>query len=104
MSSLSHIRGTPNECHPPALLGRTRERLALEQLLRDIRDKKGTRVLVLRGEPGIGKTALLEYLVASADGLRVARAAGVQSDMDMAFAGLRSLCAPLLVELDDLAA
>jgi AAA ATPase domain len=49
---------------------------------------------VLRGEPGVGKTALLEYVAARASGCRVARAAGVQSEMEPAFAGLHQLCAP----------
>jgi ABC-type transport system involved in cytochrome c biogenesis ATPase subunit len=74
------MMGTANKCHPQALVGRRRERAVLEQLLRDIRDEKGTRVLVLRGESGIGKTALLEYLVKRVEGLRLARAAGVQSE------------------------
>jgi predicted ATP-dependent serine protease len=49
--------------------------------------------LVLRGEPGIGKSALLEYLTEHASGCRVARAAGVESEMELAFAGLHQLCA-----------
>lgn len=55
-----------------------------------------SQVLVLRGEPGVGKTALLEYLVEQASGCRLVRAAGVQSEMELAFAGLHQLCAPLL--------
>jgi hypothetical protein len=57
---------------------------------------------MLRGEPGVGKTALLEYLVAQASGCRVARAAGVQSEMELAFASLHLLCAPLLGRLEQL--
>jgi DNA-binding CsgD family transcriptional regulator len=53
-------------------------------------------VLVLRGEAGIGKTALLLYLIEQATGCRVARAAGVQAEMELAFAGLHHLCAPML--------
>jgi DNA-binding CsgD family transcriptional regulator len=55
-----------------------------------------SRVLVVRGEPGVGKTALLDYLAGRASGCRVARATGVQSEMELAFAGLHQLCAPML--------
>jgi hypothetical protein len=57
-----------------------------------------SRVLVVRGEPGVGKTVLLEYLAgrASGAGCRVARAAGVQSEMELGFAGLHQLCTPML--------
>ena len=56
----------------------------------------GAGVLVLRGEAGVGKTALLDYLAEQRVGLPVARAAGVESEMELAFAGLHQLCAPLL--------
>ena len=59
-------------------------------------------MLVVRGEPGVGKTALLDYLAWRASGCRVARAAGVQSEMGLAFAGLHQLCAPMLDRLDRL--
>jgi DNA-binding CsgD family transcriptional regulator len=59
-------------------------------------------VLVLRGEAGVGKTALLEYLAKRASGCRLARAAGVESEMELAFAGLQQLCAPMLERLDRL--
>jgi hypothetical protein len=58
--------------------------------------------LVLRGEAGVGKTALLDYLVECASGCRIARAAGVESEMELAFAGLHLLCAPMLGHLDRL--
>jgi hypothetical protein len=61
-------------------------------------------VLVVRGEPGVGKSALLEYLAGRASGFRVARAAGVQSEMELAFAGLHHLCAPMLDGLERLPA
>src|SRR5262249_56431480 len=61
-----------------------------------------SRVLVLRGEAGVGKTALLEHLSASADGCRLARAAGVESEMELAFAGVHALCAPMLGRLGHL--
>jgi DNA-binding CsgD family transcriptional regulator/tetratricopeptide (TPR) repeat protein len=54
------------------------------------------RALVVRGEPGVGKTVLLDYLAGRAGGCLVARAAGVQSEMELAFAGLHQLCAPML--------
>ena len=63
-----------------------------------------SRVLVLRGEPGVGKTALLDQLAGRASGCRVARAAGVQSEMELAFAGLHQLCAPMLNQLGRLPA
>ena len=59
-------------------------------------------MLVLRGEAGIGKSALLEYLVASATGCRIERAVGVESEMELAFAGLHQLCAPMLDHLSSL--
>lgn len=63
-----------------------------------------SRSLVLRGEPGVGKTALLDYLVESASDLTVVRAAGVESEMELAFASLHQLCAPLLDRLERLPA
>ena len=59
-------------------------------------------MLVVRGEPGIGKTALLDWAVESAAGLRVVRVAGVESEMELAFAALQQLCAPMLDKLDGL--
>jgi len=60
------------------------------------------RALVVRGEPGVGKTALLDYLAEQASGCRVARAAGVESEMELAFAGVHQLCAPMLDRLERL--
>jgi hypothetical protein len=79
----------------PALLNREAERAALDGLLGDLRSGRG-RALVVRGEAGVGKSALLEYLVGAAAGVQVARAVGVESEMELAFAGLHLLCAPLL--------
>jgi hypothetical protein len=59
-------------------------------------------VLVVGGEAGIGKTALLEYAIASASDLRVLRAVGVESEMELAFAALHQLCAPALDRLERL--
>src|SRR3954463_4882172 len=59
-------------------------------------------VLVITGEPGVGKTALINYAVASASGFRIARAVGVESEGELAFAALHQRCAPLLDRLDRL--
>jgi DNA-binding CsgD family transcriptional regulator len=85
----------------PALSGRAGECALLDELLEGIR-RGESRSLVLRGEAGIGKTALLEYLVESASGLTVVRAVGVESEMELAFASLHQLCAPMLDRLDRL--
>src|SRR5207248_6441971 len=73
----------------------------LDRLLADARTGRG-QVLVLRGEAGIGKTALLEYAREAASAFRIARAAGVESEQVMAYAGLHQLCAPFLDRLDRL--
>ena len=83
------------------LLGRLPERAALSQLLDAARAGRSG-VLVMRGEPGVGKTALLESAVESAADLRVARVAGVESEMELAFAALQQLCAPMLDKLEGL--
>jgi DNA-binding CsgD family transcriptional regulator len=83
---------------PRGLLDRRSECEALDRLLRSVRSGQ-SRVLVLRGEAGIGKTALLEYVVEQASGCRVLRAAGVQSEMELAFAGLHQLCGSMLDRL-----
>jgi AAA ATPase domain len=56
--------------------------------------------LVVRGEPGVGKTALLDYLAEHAQGCRVVRTAGMQSEIELAFAGLHQLLAPMLDRLE----
>lgn len=61
-----------------------------------------SQVLVLRGEPGVGKSALVEYLVGTASGCQILRAAGVESEMELAFAGLHQLCMPMMGHLDRL--
>src|ERR1700722_10852501 len=83
------------------LLDRLPERAALSQLLDAARAGRSG-VLVMRGEPGVGKTALLDWMIESAAGLRVARVAGVQSEMELAFAALQQLCAPMLDKLEGL--
>ena len=79
------------------LTDRLSERHALDLLVDAVRADE-SRVLVIRGEPGVGKTVLLDYLAgrASAEACRVTRATGVQSEMELAFAGLHQLCAPML--------
>src|ERR671923_1338411 len=83
------------------LLGRQTECGVLDRLVAGVRAGQ-SRVLVLRGEAGVGKTALLRHLSAVAQGCRIARAAGVESEMELPFAGLHALCAPMLGELDRL--
>src|ERR1044071_3926809 len=86
-----------------SFLGRTRERERLDAMLAHARDGQSA-VLVIRGEPGIGKTALLRYAARQASGLQVAELEGVQAEMELAFAGLHRLCAPMLDGLGRLAA
>jgi len=83
------------------LLGRRAECGVLDQLAAAVR-AGASRALVVHGEPGVGKTALLEFLAGRAVDCRVARAAGVQSEMELAFAGLHQLCAPMLDRLEAL--
>jgi len=83
------------------LHGRRSEREVLGRLLAAVRGGQG-RVLVVSGEAGVGKTALLASAIGSAAGFRVIRAVGVESEMELAFAALQQLCAPLLDRLDRL--
>ncbi|HEY2741685.1 MAG TPA: AAA family ATPase [Gaiellaceae bacterium] len=85
------------------LQDRGSEREVLDRLLEAVRGGE-SRALVVCGEPGVGKSALLEYVVGRASGFRIARTAGVQSEMELAFAGLEQLCAPLLDRLERLPA
>src|SRR4051812_44995480 len=86
---------------PPAFRGRSSEREALDRLLERVRDGTSA-ALVIRGEAGAGKTALLRYAARQAAGFRVAQVAGVESETELPFAGLHQLCAPLLRRLDRL--
>jgi DNA-binding CsgD family transcriptional regulator len=88
MTADSGIRG---------LTGRLSERGVLDRFVVAVRAGEG-QALVVRGEPGVGKTVLLDYLAgaATSSGCRVVRATGVQSEMELAFAGLHQLCAPML--------
>jgi Cdc6-like AAA superfamily ATPase len=83
---------------PGDLLGRQVEIAALERLLAEVRRGRSG-VLVLRGEPGVGKTALLQHAISSAAGLRVVRAVGIEAEMELPFAVLQQVCAPLLDRL-----
>jgi DNA-binding CsgD family transcriptional regulator len=98
LSAPSTIGGSP-----PRLWGRSRECGALDGLIEGLR--AGTSAaLVLRGDAGVGKTSLLEYLVDRASDCRVARAAGVESETELPYAGLHQLCAPMLDRLKGLPA
>jgi DNA-binding CsgD family transcriptional regulator/tetratricopeptide (TPR) repeat protein len=83
------------------LRGRARERKLLDDLVAAI-GRGESRSVVLQGEAGIGKTALLDYLVASASDVTVLRAVGVECEMELAFASLHQLCAPLLDRIERL--
>lgn len=94
----SGLRGPAGE-----LWGRSRECDVLDQTLDAVRAGE-SRALVVQGEPGVGKTALLDYLAEHASGCRVVRVTGVESEMELAFAGLHQLCAPMLDRLPRLPA
>src|SRR5262245_2375877 len=83
------------------LLGRRSECAALDQLVGSVREGL-SRSLVLRGEAGIGKSALLEYLIERASGCSVVRAAGVESEVELAFASLQQLSAPFMDRIERL--
>src|ERR1700751_4825502 len=83
------------------LIDRHAECGVLDGLLEAMRSGE-SRALVVSGEAGVGKTALLEYLVEQAAECCVLRGAGVQSEMELAFAALHQLCSPILDNLDRL--
>jgi DNA-binding CsgD family transcriptional regulator len=85
----------------PNLRGREEERATLDGLLAEVRSGR-SQVLVLWGEAGAGKTALLDYLCSRATDYQVTRWVGVESELELAFAGLRQLCEPFLDRLDRL--
>ena len=85
------------------LIDRGAERRLLDGVLRDALSGR-SRVLVLHGDPGVGKSALLEYAAEQASGCRLVRAAGVESEMELAYAALHQLCSPMLDRLDRLPA
>jgi DNA-binding CsgD family transcriptional regulator len=83
------------------LLGREREREVLDRLLDSVRGGHGG-VLVVHGEPGVGKTALLEYAVEAAPEFRTARTSGIEAEMELPFAAVQQLCSPFLELMDRL--
>ncbi len=87
----------------PGLRGRASECALLDDLVSAVR-RGESRSLVLRGEAGIGKTALLEYLIGSASDMTVVRAVGVESEMELPYASLHQMCGPLLDRLGRLPA
>jgi DNA-binding CsgD family transcriptional regulator len=84
------------------LLGREREREVLGRLLNAARGGDGGGILVVHGEPGVGKTALLDWMVEEGRQLRVLRTVGVEGEMELAFAALQQLCSPILDRSDRL--
>ena len=87
---------------PPRWFGRTAELEILRALIADVR-RGLSAVLVVRGEPGIGKTELLRHLIAEVPGFGVTRVVGVESEMELPYGGLHQLCAPMLGRLGSLA-
>src|SRR5215831_6554502 len=87
--------GFPAGERAAGLTGRRAECGVLDRLVEAVQAGE-SRALVAVGEPGVGKTVLLDYLAGRASGCQVARVAGVQSEMELAFAGLHQLCAPML--------
>ena len=83
------------------LRGRAIECETLRDLVSAVRSGS-SRVLVLRGEAGVGRTALLDHVAELASGFRCVQVAGIQSDMELAFAGLQQLCAPLIDHHEEL--
>ena len=83
------------------LRGRANELTVLGRLMDAVRSGE-SQVLVITGESGVGKSALVDYVAGQASGCRVVRALGVQSEMELAFAGLHQLCAPMLNRLNRL--
>ena len=85
----------------PGFLDRASEREALDRMLATVREGQSA-VLVIRGEAGIGKSALLQYAAHHASGFRLAQVTSVEAEMELPFAGIHQLCVPLLDQLDAL--
>src|SRR5213080_2408741 len=95
------MAGAGSTAETPMLRGRRDERAVLDGLLDEARAGRSG-VLVVRGEARIGKTALLEHAIESASDFTLLPAAGVESEMELAFAALHQLCAPMLDRLERL--
>ena len=89
--------------HGPGFVGRSSERDVLDELLERVRGGE-SEALVIRGEAGMGKTALLRYTARQASGFQVAQLTGVEAEMELPFAGVHQLCAALPNRLDALPA
>src|SRR5436190_17523658 len=99
--SRDHVHDLVTGRRQLSLRGRSHECGALDRLVVEVSSgRSGT--VVLRGEAGVGKTALLDYAVESASGLKVVRSVGVESEMELPFAALHQLCAPMLDRLERL--
>ena len=98
--SLVRVGAVPEDGPLGELIGRRDESAILDRLVDAVRTGE-SRALVIRGEAGVGKTALLEYLASNAS-CRIERAAGIQSEMELAFAGVHQLCLPMMDHLDQL--
>ena len=96
MEASQPSRGVPAQ--PRRLFGRGSEGARLDALLSDAASGRSA-ILVLRGETGIGKSALLDHVEARAGAFRVARAVGVESELEFAYGGLHQLCGSFLDEL-----
>lgn len=94
------VGAVPGDRSAGELIGRRDECAILDRLVDAVRSGE-SRALVIRGAPGVGKTALMDYLAASSH-CRIARTGGVQSEMELAFAGVHQLCSPMLEHLDQL--
>src|SRR4051794_28370730 len=99
--SRDHVHDLVTGRRQLSLRGRSHECGVLDRLVQDVSSGRSGAV-VLRGEAGVGKTALLDYAVESASGLKVVRSVGVESEMELPFAALHQLCAPMLDRLERL--
>ena len=91
-----------NAAHPESIVGREAERLRVRAFVDGL--PHGSRALLIRGEPGIGKTALLRHAARQASGLRTIEVEGVQAEMELAYAGIHLLCRSLWDGLETLPA
>jgi hypothetical protein len=95
-----HNSAPSSSAASPRLLGRRAESVALDRVVEEVRSGRSS-VLVVRGEPGVGKSVLLDYLVDRASRCRVARAGGVESEMELPLAGLQQLVGAWMLERVD---